>query len=67
MRANNKCSGSREAGAAEGGRSGACLISRSNRVIAELERGTVPVGGKTMRRMSLGGQPQALSERPSCV
>ncbi|SDK65028.1 hypothetical protein SAMN05428953_11862 [Mesorhizobium muleiense] len=50
MRANNKFSGSREAGAAKGGRSGACLISRSNRVIAELERGSVP-WSKPMRNL----------------
>lgn len=67
MRANNKRSGSREAGAGKGGPQPPASQEITNRIIAELERGTVPVGGKPMRRMSLGGQPQALSERPSCV
>ncbi|SIT54822.1 Antirestriction protein [Mesorhizobium prunaredense] len=43
MRANNKHSGSREAGAGKGGRSGASLYQEiTDRIVAELERGTVP-------------------------
>ncbi|CAH2396964.1 ArdC family protein [Mesorhizobium ventifaucium] len=43
MRANNKRSGSREAGAGKGGRSGASLYQEiTDRIVAELERGTVP-------------------------
>ncbi|WP_027038497.1 ArdC family protein [Mesorhizobium ciceri] len=43
MRANNKRSASRQAGAAKGGRPGAGLYQEiTDRIIAELERGTVP-------------------------
>ncbi|CAH2398180.1 ArdC family protein [Mesorhizobium escarrei] len=43
MRANNKRSGSREAGAGKGGRSVASLYQEiTDRIVAELERGTVP-------------------------
>ncbi|MCF6127595.1 DUF1738 domain-containing protein [Mesorhizobium sp. M7A.F.Ca.CA.001.09.2.1] len=43
MRANNKRCGSRQAGADSGGRTGASLYQEiTDRIIAELERGTVP-------------------------
>ncbi|TIX00698.1 zincin-like metallopeptidase domain-containing protein [Mesorhizobium sp.] len=43
MRAKHKRSGSREAGAGRGGRTGASLYQEiTDRIIAELERGTVP-------------------------
>ncbi|MER9256341.1 ArdC family protein [Mesorhizobium sp. M0598] len=75
MRANSKRSASTEAGAGKGGRPGASLHQEiTDRIIAELERGTVPwvkpcgrakAGLGLPRNASSGRQPPLLQQKNS--